>query len=128
MFLPYLRGRPRKYGKNKISLANRAGQKRGWQTIDCTVYGKAATKTYKTFLATYAPVGGVIRVVLVKEDHGCYAFFSTDPTASVKVNCFSGNETIGVWIKGRSPRLIMVEWAAVIEGSSLFVGVGPAIA
>ena len=45
-----------------------------------------------------------------------------------EVNCFSGNETIGVWIKGRSPRLIMVEWAAVIEGSSLFVGVGPAIA
>jgi len=66
------RGRPRKYGKNKLSLAKRAGQKGGWQTVDCTVYGKAATKTYKTFLATYGPVGGVIRVVLVKEDHGWY--------------------------------------------------------
>ncbi len=90
------RGRPRKYGKNKISLAKRAGQKRGWQTIDCTVYGKAATKTYKTFLATYAPVGGVIRVVLVKEDHGWYAFFSTDPTTSVKdiLEAFADRTTI----------------------------------
>jgi DDE superfamily endonuclease len=77
------RGRPRKYGANKISLAKRAGQRRGWQTVECMLYGKMATKTYKTFLATYAPVGGVIRVVLVKEDHGWYAFFCTQADASV---------------------------------------------
>ncbi len=77
------RGRPRKYGKNRLSLAKRAGQQRGWQTVECTVYGKVTTKTYKTFPATYGPVGGVIRVVLVKEDHGWYAFFCTDPNASV---------------------------------------------
>ena len=77
------RGRPRKYGKNKISLAKRSGQKRGWQTVECTLYNETVTKTYKTFLATYAPVGGVIRVVLVKEDHGWYAFFCTLPDASV---------------------------------------------
>ena len=77
------RGRPRKYGKNRISLAKRAGQTRGWQTIQCVLYGETVTKTYKTFLATYTPVGGVIRVVLVKEDHGWYAFYSTDPNASV---------------------------------------------
>jgi len=77
------RGRPRKYGKNKISLAKRAGQTRGWRSVDCTVYGRQATKTYKTFLATYGPVGGIIRVVLVKEGHGSYAFFCTDPMASV---------------------------------------------
>jgi len=77
------RGRPRKYGKQRISLAKRAGHKRGWRTVECTVYGKTVTKTYKTFPATYGPVGGVIRVVLVKEDHGCYAFFCTDPEASV---------------------------------------------
>lgn len=75
------RGRPRKYGKNKLSLAKRAGQPRGWLTAECTLYGQRVTKTYKTFLATYAPVGGVIRVVLVKEDHGWYAFFCTDPDA-----------------------------------------------
>ena len=77
------RGRPRKYGKNKLSLAKRAGQSRGWQTVECLLYNRLVTKTYKTFLATYAPVGGVIRVVLVKEDHGWIAFFSTDPDASV---------------------------------------------
>ncbi len=77
------RGRPRKYGANRISLAKRAGQKRGWQTVECMTYGQTVKKTYKTFLATYVPVGGVIRVVLVKEDHGWLAFFCTDPDASV---------------------------------------------
>jgi len=90
------RGRPRKYGKNRLSLAKRAGHKCGWQTIACTVYGKATTKACKTFLATYAPVGGVIRVVLVKEDHGWYAFFCTDPNASVKeiIEAFADRATI----------------------------------
>lgn len=77
------RGRPRKYGRNKISLAKRAGQPRGWSTIECTLYGKKVTKTYKTFLATYRSVGGVIRVVLLKEAHGWLALFCTDPSASV---------------------------------------------
>jgi len=90
------RGRPRKYGKNRFSLAKRAGQKRGWQTIACTVYGETTSKTYKTFLATYAPVGGLIRVLLVKEDHGWYAFFCTDPNASVKeiLEAFADRATI----------------------------------
>ena len=74
------RGRPPVYGKNRISLAKRAGHKQGWQTIECTAYGKTTTKTYKTFLATYEPVGGVIHVVIVKEEHDWFPFFSTDPT------------------------------------------------
>lgn len=90
------RGRPRKYGKNKISLAKRAGQKRGWQTVECMLYGKTVTKTCKTFLATYPPVGGVIRVVLVREAHGWFAFFCTDPAASVKeiLEAFADRATI----------------------------------
>jgi hypothetical protein len=40
------RGRPRKYGKNKISLAKRAGQTRGWQKVECTLYNETVTKTY----------------------------------------------------------------------------------
>ena len=90
------RGRPRKYGQHRISLAKRAGHRRGWQTIECTLYGGAASKTYKTFLATYAPAGGVIRVVLVKEVHGWYAFFSTDPLASVQeiLEAFADRATI----------------------------------
>ena len=77
------RGRPRKYGKNRFSLAKRAGQTRGWKTIRCRLYGERVTKRYKTFLATYRPASGLIRVVLVKEDDRWEAFFSTDPSASV---------------------------------------------
>jgi DDE superfamily endonuclease len=77
------RGRPRKYGQHKISLAKRAGQRSGWQAVLGTLYGQRVTKTYKTFLATYRPAGGVIRVVLVKEEHGWFALFCTDPNASV---------------------------------------------
>jgi hypothetical protein len=90
------RGRPPKYGKERIDLAKRAGQKRGWQTIRCTLYGQEVTKTYKTFLATYPPAGGVIHVVLVKEEHGWAAFFCTDPTASVQeiLEAFADRATI----------------------------------
>ena len=90
------RGRPRTYGKNRISLAKRAGHRQGWQTIECTVYGKTATKTYKTFLATYKPVGGLIRVVIVKEEHDWFPFFSTDPhaTAMEIMEAFADRATI----------------------------------
>ena len=41
-------------------------------------------------------MGGVIHVVLVKEDHGWYAFFSTDPHASVQeiLEAFADRATI----------------------------------
>jgi hypothetical protein len=89
-------GRPPTYGKNKISLAKRAGHRQGWQTIDCTVYRKTTSKTYKTFLATYQPVGGAIRVVIVKEEHDWFPFFSSDPNASVVeiVEAFADRATI----------------------------------
>lgn len=90
------RGRPRKYGKERINLAKRAGQQRGWQTTTCTLYGETVTKTYKTFLATYRPAGGVLRVVLVKEEKGWAAFFCTDPTATVEeiLEAFADRATI----------------------------------
>jgi hypothetical protein len=40
-------------------------------------------KKYKTFLATWRPAGGVIRVVLVDEPTGWRAYFCTDASASV---------------------------------------------
>jgi hypothetical protein len=40
-------------------------------------------KRYKTFLATWRPAGGLIRVVLVDEPTGWRAFFCTDTSASV---------------------------------------------
>lgn len=77
------RGRPRKYGTERISLARRAGQNRGWTTGSFELYGKCVPKKYKTFLATWRPAGGVIRVVLVDEPAGWVAFFCTDANASV---------------------------------------------
>lgn len=70
------------YGSAKIDLAKRAGQKRGWQRLECLQYGRKLTKTIKTFLATWRPVGGVIRVVLVRERKGWLAYFCTDPTVT----------------------------------------------
>jgi hypothetical protein len=90
------RGRPRKYGKNRISLAKRAAHRNGWETAKCIVYGKTVTKLYKTFLATYRPTGGVIRVVIVEEDHDWYPFFSTDPNATALeiIEAFADRATI----------------------------------
>jgi hypothetical protein len=47
-------------------------------------YGEVRPKRVKTFLATWRPAGGRIRVVLVREDHGWLALFSTDPTLSAE--------------------------------------------
>ena len=77
------RGRKPKYGKKAISLAKRAAHRQGWLTDRFVLYGDTVTKTYKTFLATYAPAGGVIRVVLVREDDGWVAYFCTRPEATV---------------------------------------------
>ena len=78
------RGRPSKYGKDKISLAKRAGHRGGWLLGEFMLYGEKVVKKYKTFLATYKPVGGVIRVVLVKEAHGWFPYFCTKADASVQ--------------------------------------------
>ena len=58
------------------------GSKRGWQQVECVQYGEKVTKTIKTFLATWHPAGGVIRVVLVQEEDGWVAFFCTKPEAT----------------------------------------------
>jgi DDE superfamily endonuclease len=41
------RGRPRIYGKERIDLAKRAGQKRGWQSGRFSLYGRRMAKKYK---------------------------------------------------------------------------------
>jgi hypothetical protein len=75
-------GRPATYGKRRISLAKRAGQTRGWRQVECLQYGERVSKAVKTFLATWKPAGGVIRVVLVKEGDDWLPYFSTDPEAT----------------------------------------------
>jgi hypothetical protein len=78
------RGRPPIYGKNRLSLAGRAGQRRGWQAVEARrTTGAAVTKRCKTFLATWRPAGGVVRVVLLEEGDGSWrAFLCTDPEAT----------------------------------------------
>jgi hypothetical protein len=80
---PGQRGRPRVYGEHKVELAKRAGQRRGWRTGAFDLYGKPTRKRFKTFLATWRPAGGLIRVVLVDEPSGWRAYFCTDPAVSV---------------------------------------------
>ena len=77
-------GRPAVYGEDRLNLAMRAGQTRGWQKVSCVQYGERVTKTVKTFVATWRPAGGAIRVVIVKEESGWLPFFCTDPEASVE--------------------------------------------
>jgi hypothetical protein len=73
------RGRPRKYGQNRISLAKRAGRRDGWLEITYSCRGVAVTRRYKSFLATSKVTGGAIRVVLLEYERGNWAaYFSTD--------------------------------------------------
>lgn len=79
------RGRPPTYGKQRIVLRLRAGHTEGWQQVTCRQYGRDVTRTVKTFLATWRPAGGLIRVVLVKEEDGGWrAYFCTKASASVR--------------------------------------------
>ena len=72
------------YGKNKISLAKRAGHRQGWSSITYPCRGVEVTRQYKTFLATSRLISGQIRVVLVRfEDGGWAPYFCTDPSAEV---------------------------------------------
>jgi hypothetical protein len=77
------RGPAPTYGDRRVALAKRAGQRRGWTNGTFDLYGKPTVKRYKTFVATWRPAGGAIRVVLVDEPTGWVAFFCTDASASV---------------------------------------------
>jgi hypothetical protein len=73
------------YGKNKISLAKRAGHREGWQTITYPCRGAEVTRQYKTFVATSQLVSSQIRVVIVRfEDGGWAPYFCTDTSAEVR--------------------------------------------
>jgi hypothetical protein len=76
------RGPLPRYGKGRLDLAKRAGQKRGWQQVACVQYREQVVKTIKSFVATWRPAGGPIRVVLVREVDGWLAYFCTDPDAT----------------------------------------------
>jgi hypothetical protein len=73
------------YGKNKLSLAKRAGHQAGWEAITYHSRGTEVTRQYKTFLATSRLVSGQIRVVILRfEDGGWAPYFCTDTSASAR--------------------------------------------
>ena len=73
------------YGKNRLSLAKRAGHHQGWSTISYQCRGAEVTRSYKTFVATSRLISGEIRVVIVRfEDGGWAPYFCTDTSAQVR--------------------------------------------
>ena len=96
--VPHRRGPNRIYGEHRIDLAKRGGQTRGWTTGTFDLYGQATEKTYKTFVATWRPAGGAIRVVLVDEPNGWVAFFCTDTAATVAdiLGCVAGRFSLEI--------------------------------
>jgi len=73
------------YGKNKVSLAKRAGHRQGWSTITYHCRGVEVTRQYKTFLATSRLVSSQIRVVIVRFEDGSWApYFCTDTSVEVR--------------------------------------------
>src|SRR5512142_1564513 len=118
---PGRRGPAPTYGKRRIELAKRAGQRRGWSTGVFDLYGEKVVKRYKTFLATWRPAGGLIRVVLVEESTGWVAFFCTDPTASVAaiLSAVADRFTLGTAFRdckevvGAGQQQVRFVWASV---------------
>ena len=81
---PGRRGRPRPTatGRDRPGQAGRPAARLVLRHVR-PVRGDEAVKRYKTFLATWRPAGGAIRVVLVDEPTGWRAYFCTDTSASV---------------------------------------------
>jgi hypothetical protein len=75
-------GRKPTYGTQRLVLHLRAAHRGGWEQVECVQYRERVSKTVKTFRATWKPAGGLIRVVIVKEEDGWRAYFSTKADAS----------------------------------------------
>jgi hypothetical protein len=73
------------YGKQRLHLAKRAGQNKGWTQLTYVSRGAEVTRDCKSFLATSKITGGAIRVVIVRfADRNWAAYFSTDPDLSAR--------------------------------------------
>ncbi len=93
---PGTRGRPRKYGFNRIYLSSRFGHKKGWQSISYVCRGVALLRHCETFLATTSIADGPIGVVIVRFENGeTAAYFSTDLNMSVEIVLGSSGWSLG---------------------------------
>jgi hypothetical protein len=79
------RGRPRIYGKNRLSLAKRANRRDGWQSIEYYSRGVKVAGRCKTLIATSPIVGGVVSVVILEHSRGNWAaYMSTDASMGIE--------------------------------------------
>jgi DDE superfamily endonuclease len=91
------RGRPRIYGSKRIKLALRAGQKRGWETIEITTSkGQVKDWEVKSFQATWRVAGGEVRVVLIREE--------SDPSSWRAYVCDDREATVQEIVQGVADR------------------------
>lgn len=82
---PGQRGRPKKYGPNKLNLKRIADDPTGWEQLTYNRRGVDTQAKFKTFLATTSISAEPIRVVMVQEEGKHWAaIFSTDTTMDVK--------------------------------------------
>ncbi len=78
------RGRPRKYGKNRVSLGKRASNRQGWDSIRYARRGTIVEGRTKAFLAISHVTGSAVRVVLLEYASGNWAaYISTDTSMDV---------------------------------------------
>jgi len=76
------RGRPRKYGR-RIHLCRKAASTSGWSSVKVAVYGREETKSVKMFKAMYRPAGGLVLVLIVRQEDGTWrAFMCTNLSAT----------------------------------------------
>ncbi|MEZ6064224.1 MAG: hypothetical protein R3B90_00615 [Planctomycetaceae bacterium] len=73
---PNAHGRPGRTVRIALSPWPSHSHRHGWEWAQAvSVYGAEVVKQTKTFLATYPPFGGTIRVVIVAEPTGGPQFF-----------------------------------------------------
>ena len=78
------RGRPRKYGE-RISLCRKAANRKGWSSVEVTLYGRKETKLVRMFKATYRPAGGEVLVLIAREANNNWrAFMCTNLSATTE--------------------------------------------
>ena len=79
---PGQRGQCRRTGSDASAWPSGPARRRGWQPVECVQYGETVVKEVKEFLATWRPAGGIIRVVIVREEHGWLAYFCSNASAT----------------------------------------------
>ena len=91
------------YGKQRIDLARRAQNPRGWHEVSCVQYRQRQTKRIKTFVATWRPACGAIRVVLVMEEEGCARLLQhgPEPECGKDLGVGGGSRCSGRDVQGR---------------------------